>query len=229
LIEARSVDSYLTKIGLEMALGNVKQGRGAGSFSPMQLLFEFAATGATWAADRFFELFFAVRGLHCLCWSRGLKAFFGIGEVADVGIAAGAAQPELERFITFAGAGFRRLSPALRAMLRNYSAVDDRERVLSLLADSGIGEVTVYGSPPTGSGVASWNWGAAPFFFEYRTEPPHRRNAEKNGIAFNCPETPLSSRSASAGFLYRRFRLRSSFGIFGVFSLHTQRRIIYVM
>ena len=143
LIEARSVDSYLTKIGLEMALGNVKQGRGLGAFSPMQLLFEFAATGATWAADRFFELFFAVRGLHCLCWSRGLKAFFGIGEVADVGIAAGAAQPELERFITFAGAGFRRLSPALRAMLRNYSAVDDRERVLSLLAESGIVEVTV--------------------------------------------------------------------------------------
>lgn len=143
LIEARSVDSYLTKIGLEMALGNVKQGRGLGAFSPMQLLFEFAATGATWAADRFFELFFAVRGLHCLCWSRGLKAFFGIGEIADVGIAAGAAQPELERFITFAGAGFRRLSPALRAMLRNYSAVDDRERVLSLLAESGIGEVTV--------------------------------------------------------------------------------------
>ena len=143
LIEARSVDAYLTKIGLEMALGNVKQGRGSGSFSPMQLLFEFAATGATWAADRFFELFFAVRKRHALCWSRGLKGYFGIGEISDAGIASGAAQPDLERFIAFAGAGYRRLSPALRAMLRNYSAVADRARVLALLAENGIAEVTV--------------------------------------------------------------------------------------
>lgn len=143
LIEARSVDAYLTKIGLEMALGNVKQGRGSSSFSPMQLLLEFASSGASWAADRFFELFFAVRGLHSLCWSRGLKGYFGINDVADLSIAAGSVQHDLERFVTFAGAGYRSLSPALRAMLRNYAAVNDRAQVLALLADCGIAEVPI--------------------------------------------------------------------------------------
>ena len=42
------ISAYLAKIGLEMALGNVKQGRGSGRgpFSPMQLLFELVVTGA---------------------------------------------------------------------------------------------------------------------------------------------------------------------------------------
>jgi len=51
--------------------------------------------------------------------------------------------------------------------------------------------------------------GAAPFFFEYRTEPRTAGTQNKNGPAQNCPETALSSRSASAGSLYRRFRLCS--------------------
>ena len=132
LIEARSCETYLTKISSEMALGNLKQGRGSGHFSPMQLLSE-AADGGDWAADRFCELFRATRGIHSLCWSRGLKAHFGIGDVSDLAITEGAAQPELKKFMDIVAEGFRKLSAAEKALLRNYAAVGDYERASGLL------------------------------------------------------------------------------------------------
>lgn len=133
LVEARSCETYLTKISSEMALGNLKQDRGSGHFSPMQLLAE-AADGADWAADRFCELFRATRGIHSLCWSRGLKAYFGIGDVSDLAITEGAAQPELRKFMDIVAEGFRKLSTAEKALLRNYAAMNDYDRASALLS-----------------------------------------------------------------------------------------------
>lgn len=137
IVEARSCETYLTKISSEMALGNLKQGRVFGHFSPMQLIDEMM-NGSDWAADRFCELFKAARGLHSLCWSRGLKARFGIGEVSDEAITEGAAQPELQKFMDVIAEGFCKLSTAEKALLRNYAAMDDYERASSLLSKLGI-------------------------------------------------------------------------------------------
>ena len=52
LIEARSAESYLTKISSEMVLGALKDGRSRGSYAPFQLLAEIA-DGSSWAVDRF--------------------------------------------------------------------------------------------------------------------------------------------------------------------------------
>lgn len=99
----------------------------------MQLLAE-AADGADWAADRFCELFRATRGIHSLCWSRGLKAYFGIGDVSDRAITEGAAQPELRKFMDIVAEGFRKLSTAEKALLRNYAAMNDYDRASALLS-----------------------------------------------------------------------------------------------
>ncbi|MBS1452724.1 MAG: protein rep [Lentisphaeria bacterium] len=137
IVEARSCETYLTKISSEMALGNLKQGRVSGHFSPMQLIDEMM-NGSDWAADRFCELFKAARGLHSLCWSRGLKARFGIGEVSDEAITEGVAQPELQKFMDVVAEGFRKLSTAEKALFRNYAAMNDYERASNLLSKLGI-------------------------------------------------------------------------------------------
>ena len=132
MVEARSAELYLTKISSEMALGNLKQGRTSGHYSPMQLLDE-ARTGSEWAINRFCELYSSVKGLHSLYWSRGLKARFGIGEVSDSDITNGTAQPELVKFLDLIDEGFSRLSVAEKALLRNYAALGDYERASALL------------------------------------------------------------------------------------------------
>lgn len=53
-------------------------------------------------------------------WSRGLKAYFGIGDFSDLAITEGAAQPELRKFMDIVAEGFRKLSTAEKALLRNY-------------------------------------------------------------------------------------------------------------
>ena len=132
LIEARSAENYLTKISSEMALGNLKQGRGSGHYSPMQLLAE-AADGSDWATDRYIEFFRAVKGMHSLCWSRGLKAYFGIDDVSDQEITDGASQPELTKFLDMISDAFKFLSASEKALLRNYAAFDDFEHAAALL------------------------------------------------------------------------------------------------
>ena len=137
IIEARSASCYLTKISSEMTMGNLKQGRQDGHYSPMQILFE-AMSGSDWAADVFCELFEGMRGLDSLRWSRGLKARFGIGEVSDEDITKGEAQKELEKFMDICSDGFNKLSASEKALLRNYAAVNDFERASNLLRRHGI-------------------------------------------------------------------------------------------
>ena len=83
---------------------------------------------------RFRKLFRATRGIHSLCWSRGLKAYFGIGDVSDLAITEGAAQPKLRKFMDIVAEGFRKLSTAEKALLRNYAAMNDYDRASSLLS-----------------------------------------------------------------------------------------------
>lgn len=132
LIEARSAENYLTKISSEMAMGNLKEGRRKGHYSPFQLLSE-AADGCGWALDRYIEFFLAVKGMHSLCWSRGLKAYFGIGDISDQEITDGAAQPELTKFLDMISDAFKFLSASEKALLRNYAAFDDFEHAAALL------------------------------------------------------------------------------------------------
>lgn len=137
LIEARSAENYLTKISSEMALGNLKQGRGTGHFSPMQLLVEVGA-GYSWAKDVWCEYFRCTRGIHSLYWSKYLKAFFGIGEVSDDQIANGAADSNLQRFLDFPCDYFRRLSVDHKAALRKYAAFNQWNEACTLLDELNI-------------------------------------------------------------------------------------------
>ena len=133
LIEARSVENYLTKISSEMALGHLKNGRGDGeSFSPLQVAFA-GLTGETWAEDVFCQYYKAVRGQHFLCWSRGLKSYFGINDVSDEDISQGAAQPDLQHFADIFGADFKKLSWSDKAALQNYAADNDFVSASALL------------------------------------------------------------------------------------------------
>lgn len=125
--------SYLSKIGMEMAFSNLKRGRGAGHYSPMQLLFE-AASGEVWAKDRFLELLTTSRGVHVLQWSRGLKSRFGICDVSDHDIAAGQADIETESFLHLCARDYRfRLSSTDRALLRNFAAANDLDFAMAFL------------------------------------------------------------------------------------------------
>ena len=134
LIEARSVENYLTKISSEMTLGHLKDGRGDGeSFSPLQIAYA-AFTGESWAADVFCEYYKAVRGQHFLCWSRGLKSYFGINDVSDEDISLGASDPDLQHFIDVLGEDFKKLNWSDKAALQNYAAVDDFVSASALLS-----------------------------------------------------------------------------------------------
>lgn len=83
VIEARSVQDYLTKISLEIGLSMNKTGR-SGGLTPFQLLGK-SREGDTMAGKRFQELYwyFHENRLHPLRWPNGGKRFFGIGEVSD--------------------------------------------------------------------------------------------------------------------------------------------------
>lgn len=137
LIEARSAENYLTKISSEMALGNLKQGRGNGHYSPMQVLHE-ASKGYVWAKDVWCDYFRCTRRIHSLYWSKYLKAFFGIGEVSDDQIANGSSDFNLKRFLDFPCDYFRRLSVDHKALLRKYAAFDEWDNACRLLDDLNI-------------------------------------------------------------------------------------------
>lgn len=142
LVEARSCEAYLTKLSSEMTLGALKDGRLTGHYSPFQLMEEMAS-GSAWAANRFYELFCAARRIHPLVWSRGLKARFGIGEVTDQQITDNKADAsELVNFLHMLDKGFVRLSPELKASLRNAAAIGDYEKAVTLLDSAGVKCVT---------------------------------------------------------------------------------------
>ena len=121
--ECLDVGSYLCKSGIsrEMTAGHLKQGRGAGHYSPMQLAFE-SAEGASWATDRFFELFLAVRGMHSLYWSRGLKARFGIVDRTDEQVAVDSGDVLSERLLDLYAPDWHKLSQFERITLQTVAA-----------------------------------------------------------------------------------------------------------
>ena len=138
LIEARSAESYLTKISSEMVLGALKDGRNTGNYSPLQLLAE-VADGSSWAGDRFAELFKAARNIHPLVWSKGLKAFFGIGDVSDQEISDNKADKSmLRQFLGLADEAFSRLTQSEKAILRNKAADGDYSGAGFILKNAGI-------------------------------------------------------------------------------------------
>lgn len=144
LIEARSAESYLTKISSEMVLGALKDGRSTGSYSPFQLLAE-VVDGSAWAADRFAELFKAARNIHPLVWSKGLKAKFGIAGVSDQEISDNKAdKSKLVQFIGLLDDVFKKLNPNEKAILRNKAAAGDYSGAAALLKIAGIKQDEVY-------------------------------------------------------------------------------------
>ena len=144
LIEARSAESYLTKISSEMALGVLKDARSRGSYSPFLLLAE-VADGSLWAADRFAELFLASRNIHPLVWSKGLKARFGIGDCSDQEITDNKAdQSKLVQFLSLLDEAFKRLSSHEKAILRNKAAVGDFSGAAAILKIAGVKQDEVF-------------------------------------------------------------------------------------
>lgn len=138
LIEARSCEKYLTKISSEMALGHLKEGRGDNkSFSPFRVALA-AQNGETWAEDVFIEYYKAVQGQHFLCWSKGLKRYFGITDVSDEAISEGAAQSDLVRFMDILGDDFKKIDWKVKAALQSYAAINDYPAAAGLLDRLGV-------------------------------------------------------------------------------------------
>ena len=114
LFEARSAEQYLTKISSEMAMGNLKQGRGSGHFSPMQVLSE-ACRGESWAESVFAEYYSSTRSIHSLYWSKYLKQYFGISDKNDFEISQ--SSDDLHLFCDFPAHYWKKLSLLHRAYL----------------------------------------------------------------------------------------------------------------
>ena len=139
LIEARSAAQYLTKLSHEVALGALKEGRGHGHYSIVQMMQE-VFIGEAWAFDRFAELFDSMRGLHCLTWSRGLKKSLGISDVSDSDITLNSADAsQLIDYLTMTKKVFSAFSPAQKGILLDAVAADRRDEVVKLFASVGAG------------------------------------------------------------------------------------------
>jgi hypothetical protein len=79
-----AVGSYVAKWGAAAELTNASAKRGrVGQLTPWELLAHFAATGETWARDRFRDYAGAFKGRHQLSYSHGLKAALGLDTVAE--------------------------------------------------------------------------------------------------------------------------------------------------
>jgi hypothetical protein len=76
------VGAYVSKLGLEVALTQVKKGRGSSSVPAMGLL-DLARAGDKHAESMWLEYAHSMGGRSSIRWSKGLKAHFGIGEVSD--------------------------------------------------------------------------------------------------------------------------------------------------
>lgn len=78
---ASAVSDYLTKLGNELAMSNVKSGRGDGHYAPMELLAMCANSEHYSRLWR--DYYHATRGSRALVWSRGLKSRLGVVERSD--------------------------------------------------------------------------------------------------------------------------------------------------
>lgn len=78
---ASAVSDYLTKLGNELAMSNVKNGRGDGHYAPFELLAMCANSEHYSRLWR--DYYHATRGSRALVWSRGLKALLGVVERSD--------------------------------------------------------------------------------------------------------------------------------------------------
>lgn len=136
LIEARSAEDYLTKISSEMALGNLKQGRGTGHYSPLQVLAE-VCQGESWAKDVWCEYFQATRGIHSLYWSKHLRGFFFLDDCSDSDIAAGSDLDSLDLFCEFPCEYYRHLSSQFKAHLLSYAACGNYQAASELFKTLG--------------------------------------------------------------------------------------------
>lgn len=77
-----TASDYVTKWGADRELVKGQQKEGSGSLSPWQLLAAFK-DGNKRAGKLFQEYAATFKGAQQLTWSKGLKAWFGIGEVSD--------------------------------------------------------------------------------------------------------------------------------------------------
>ena len=137
LIEARSVDQYLTKISSEMSLGHWKDGRDTGHYSPFQVL-QLASEKHDWASSVWCEFYRCMKGVHSLYWSKGLKKYFGISDKSDKDISDGGDLNDLDLFCAFPGYQYRQLSTQFRSLLIAYAAADDFSSVRELFSAVGI-------------------------------------------------------------------------------------------
>ena len=127
MFEAPNAGPYLTKLSHEVALGSLKEGRGQGHYSIVQLM-QKVFSGEGWACDRFAELFYAIRGLHSLTWSKGLKKELGVVEVSDSDISENRADSsDLVDYMTLADSVFCLLTPAQKGLLLDAVAQDRRD------------------------------------------------------------------------------------------------------
>ena len=76
--EASGSGQYLTKVGLELAMGNAKIGRDEGHRTPFAIAHDAAETGDKADIDLLREWVVASHGKHSITWSRGLREMYGL-------------------------------------------------------------------------------------------------------------------------------------------------------
>lgn len=130
--DASAAGEYFGKFGAaeELTLGQAKRGR-AGGRTPWQLLDD--ARDGDHRAARLWSVFAAAfKGRQQLRWSKGLKARFGIGEVADQDVPEGQASAEIPVVRVWLAMGSawrlaRRRRCALLEAARSGGSLDEAE------------------------------------------------------------------------------------------------------
>lgn len=107
----RIADAGKTVSGItfEMQGGATKAARRSTSYTPMELLGEFADTGNVEFLERFNEYELASHGKRALSWSPGLKARFNVAEKTDEAIAAESIGTEEDRVFGITAEGWQRV------------------------------------------------------------------------------------------------------------------------
>jgi hypothetical protein len=124
-----AVGSYVAKWGAAAELTNASAKRGrAGGLTPWELLAHFAATGETWARDRFRDYAGAFKGRHQLTYSHGLKAALGLDSAAEK------TDAELAAEVEHGGVWVGELSPEAWALIVRHEA---RAMVLNAVVAGG--------------------------------------------------------------------------------------------
>jgi hypothetical protein len=124
-----AVGAYVAKWGVAAELTNASaKGGRVGRFSPWELLAHFAATGETWARDRFRDYAGAFKGRHQLTYSPGLKAVLGLDSEAEK------TDAELAAAIEHGAVWVGELSPEAWALIVRHEA---RAMVLNAVVAGG--------------------------------------------------------------------------------------------